>query len=175
MGRMVEDTRAAIDVLADNPKIDPQKIYLFGYSLGGTVGIYTAALDPRVKGVVSICGFTPMRLDIADRGAGGIARYSHVHGLLPRLGFFIGEESRIPYDYHELIGAIAPRPVFVLQPQLDRDAMPADVHAAVDNARKVYSLYGAADKLRLDEPWDYNRLTESTQTRIIEWTRENMK
>jgi len=175
MGRMVEDTRAAIDVLVETPKIDPEKIYLFGYSLGGTVGIYTAALDSRVKGVVSICGFTPMRPDAADRGAGGIARYSHVHGLLPRLGFFVGEQSRIPYDYPELISAIAPRPVFVLQPQLDRDATPADVRAAVDNARKVYSLYGAADKLHLDEPWDYNRLPEATQARIIELMLENMK
>jgi pimeloyl-ACP methyl ester carboxylesterase len=175
LGRMVEDTRAAIDMLQKNPKVDPEKIYLFGYSLGGTVGIYTAALDSRVKGVVSICGFTPMRLDTADRGDGGIARYSHVHGLLPRLGFFIGEESRIPYDYTELISAIAPRPVFVLQPQLDRDAAPADVHTAVENARKVYSLYNAADKLLLDEPWDYNRLPESTQTRIIDWMQKNMQ
>ncbi len=112
LGRMVEDTRAAVDMLQKNPKIDPEKIYLFGYSLGGTLGIYTAALDSRVKGVVSICGFTPMRTDAADRGDGGIARYSHIHGLLPRLGFFIGEESRIPYDYQELLGAIAPRPGF---------------------------------------------------------------
>ena len=174
MGRMVEDVRAAVAVLQKNGRVDPDRIYLFGYSLGGTIGIYTAALDPRVKGVVSICGFTPMRLDTADRGAGGIARYSHVHGLLPRLGFFIGEESRIPYDYHELIGSIAPRPVFILQPQLDRDAEPADVRKAVDQARKVYQLYGAADKLMLDEPWDYNRLPESTQNRIIEWMRQNM-
>ncbi|MGD0518781.1 MAG: hypothetical protein ABSA26_14695, partial [Thermoguttaceae bacterium] len=73
------------------------------------------------------------------------------------------------------IGAIAPRPVFVLQPQLDRDAVPADVRAAVRNARKVYSLYSAADKFMLDEPWDYNRLPEATQSRIIEWMQENMK
>ena len=59
------------------------------------------------------------------------------------MGFFTGQESRVPYDYDELIAAIAPRPVFVLQPQLDRDATPADVHAAVDQARKVYALYHA--------------------------------
>ena len=175
LGRMVEDTRAAIDMLQKNAKINPDKIYLFGYSLGGTLGIYTAALDSRVKGVVSICGFTPMRTDTADRGTGGIARYSHVHGLVPRLGFFIGEESRIPYDYQDLIAAIAPRPVYILAPQLDRDAAPADVRAAVESARKVYSLYNAADKLLLDEPWDYNRLPEATQTRIIKWMGENMK
>ena len=51
MGRMVEDARAAIDALQKDALIDSQRIYLFGYSMGGTVGLYTAALDSRVKGV----------------------------------------------------------------------------------------------------------------------------
>ena len=50
MGRMVEDTRAAIDALEKDGMVDSQRIYLFGYSMGGTVGLYTAALDSRVKG-----------------------------------------------------------------------------------------------------------------------------
>src|ERR1019366_9197966 len=60
MGRMVEDARAAIDALQKDSLVDAERIYLFGYSMGGAVGLYTAALDSRVKGVVSICRFTPM-------------------------------------------------------------------------------------------------------------------
>ena len=79
MGRMVEDARAATciekDALEKDSLVDPQRISLYGYSMGGMVGLYTAALDPRVKGVVSISGFTPMRTDVASRGTGGIARY----------------------------------------------------------------------------------------------------
>jgi pimeloyl-ACP methyl ester carboxylesterase len=176
LGKMVADTRAAIDVLEKTDIVDAQRIYLFGYSLGGMVGVYTAALDPRVKGVVSICGFTPMRLDTADRGTGGIARYSHHHGLIPRLGFFVGKESRIPYDFHELLGAIAPHPVLVIQPQLDRDAHVEDVHKAVDEARKVHALYGAADKLTLQEPWDYNRLPEGMLRSVVgNWMAETLR
>ncbi len=158
MGRMVEDARAAIDALQKDALVDPQRIFLFGYSLGGTVGIYTAALDSRVKGLVSICAFTPMRTDVASKGTGGVARYSHERGLIPRLGFFVGHESQIPYDFDDLLATIAPRPALVVQPQLDRDATPVDVTAAVDRARKVYALYGAGTKLALEEPWDYNRL-----------------
>ncbi len=169
MGRMVEDTRAAIDALEKDRQVDPQRIYLFGYSLGGTVGLYTAALDSRVKGVVSIAGFTPMRTDTADRGDGGVARYSHERGLIPRLGFFVGQESRIPYDFPDLLGAIAPRPVMVMEPQLDRDGTPADVRTAVEQARKIYSLYGATDKLALYEPWDYTRLPERSQDYLVQW------
>lgn len=175
MGRMVEDTRAAIDALEKDSMVDPQRIYLFGFSMGGMAGLYAAALDSRVKGVVSICGFTPMRTDTADRGTGGVARYSHERGLIPRLGFFVGHEDRIPYDFHELLGTIAPRPALVIQPQLDRDATPADVHTAVEQARKVYALYGTPDKLALHEPWDYNRLPDATQDWIIQWMSRNLQ
>ena len=171
---MVSDTRSAIDTLQKEGMVDPDRIYLYGYSMGGTVAIYTAALDSRVKGIVSICGFTPMRTDTANTGTGGLARYSVDLPLLPRLGFFIGHESQLPYDYNGLIATIAPRPVYVLAPQLDRDANPEDVHAAVEEAKKIYSLYNSTDKLILDEPWDYNRLPEAAQDRIIEWMSANM-
>src|SRR5690606_4355481 len=81
MGRMVEDVRGAIDALQADSLVDPQRISLFGYTLGGTVGLYAAALDPRVHGVVSICGFTPMRTDTVGRGTSGLVRYSHERGL----------------------------------------------------------------------------------------------
>ena len=116
-----------------------------------------------------------MRTDTAARGTGGVARYSYQDGLIPRLGFFVGHEAQIPYDFHELIATIAPRPVLAMQPRLDRDATPADVHAAVEQARKVYSLYGAPDKLGLYEPWDYNRLPDKSQDHLIEWMAANMK
>lgn len=175
LGRMIADTRAVMDALQKEDIVDTNRIYLYGYSMGGIVAMHTAALDSRVKGVVSICGFTPMRTDTVATGTGGLARYSVDLPLLPRLGFFIGHEAQMPYDYNELLGAIAPRPVYVLQPQLDRDATPADVRTAVDQAKKIYSLYKAEDKLTLDEPWDYNRLPEATQDRIIKWMGENMR
>jgi pimeloyl-ACP methyl ester carboxylesterase len=174
MGRMVEDTRTAVDALSTDALVDPQRIYLFGYSMGGNVALHAAAMDGRVKGVVSICGFTPMRTDSVDKGTGGIARYVQERPLLPRLGFFIGQEAKTPYDFNELLGIVAPRPVLVFQPKLDRDANIADVQAAVAQARKVYDLYDAGAKLALDEPWDYNRLPEKAQGRIIDWMKTNL-
>ncbi|MGA2443719.1 MAG: hypothetical protein ABSH08_22420, partial [Tepidisphaeraceae bacterium] len=155
--------------------VDPEHVYLFGYSLGGTVAIYTAALDSHVSGVVSICGFTPMRPDTPEKGDGGVARYAIERQLIPRLGFFIGHESKIPYDYADLLGIIAPRPVLVVQPQLDRDATPADVRDAVTSARKIYAAQNAVDNLALKEPWDYNRLPTAVENDVIEWMKQNMK
>jgi pimeloyl-ACP methyl ester carboxylesterase len=167
LGRMVDDTRAALDALEREPGIDPRRISLFGYTLGGMVALHAAALDPRVHGVVSISGFTPMRSDTADRPTGG--RLSVERPLLPRLGLFLGREAQVPYDYDELLAAIAPRPVLVVQPSMDRDATPADVRAAVARARPAYARLGAADRLALDEPDDYQRLPAATQDRAILW------
>ena len=66
---MIEDVRAAVDFLANGdgavqgtmPNIDRNQIHVLGYSLGGMVGLYGAALDTRIKSVASFSGFTPMR------------------------------------------------------------------------------------------------------------------
>ena len=175
LGRMVEDVTQAVTALQQDDMVDPNRIYLFGYSLGGAVALHAAALDARIGGVISISGFTPMRTDTADRGTGGIARYSRERGILPRLGFFVGHESKLPYDYDELIATIAPRPVMVVAPQLDRDGTPTEVRAAVERAREVYGLYEAAEKLELSQPWDYTRLPTVTQDAIVEWMKETLK
>ncbi len=174
MGRMVEDAHSAVDALTKDPLVDADHIYLFGYSMGGTVAIYEAALDSRVKGIVSIAGFTPMRTDVAAHGDGGVARYAIERGEIPKLGFFIGHESQIPYDYQDLLGMIAPRPVLIVEPQLDRDAYPAEVEGAVDQAKKVYSLYNAGDKVAIHEPWDYNRLPNNMQDEAVKWMKANL-
>ncbi|MEO6569150.1 MAG: alpha/beta fold hydrolase [Opitutaceae bacterium] len=169
LGRMIEDTRAAIDALEKDANVDPQRISLFGYTIGGAVALHTAAVDPRVKSVVSVSGFTPMRSDTADRPTGGLARLSQIRPVAPRLGLFIGREKEVPYDYDALIAAISPRPVLVVQPTMDRDATVADVRSAVENARRIYALNNAADQLKLDEPVDYQRFPAATQDRAIEW------
>ena len=155
--------------------VNPKSIYLFGYGLGGTVALYTAALEPNVAGIVCVAGFTPMRTDTAATGAGGIARYAIDRPLLPRLGFFIGNESRIPYDYQDILASIAPRPVYIVNPLYDRGANFQDVHAALDQAHKVFALYNAEANFKMDEPWDYGRLSANTQERVIQWMHENMK
>lgn len=175
MGQMVEDVRRAVDTLSNDAALDADRVSVFGYSVGGTVGLYAAALDPRIKNVVAISGFTPMRTDVASRGTGGLARYSDEHALIPRLGFFIGNEKRLPYDFPEIIASIAPRHVLVVEPTMDRTSTPADVRAAVTEAKKVFALYNAADNLTIHEPVDYTRLPTNTQNAAVQWLNQQVK
>jgi dienelactone hydrolase len=163
LGKMVRDARNAISVLEKLPYVDAQHIYVVGYGMGAMTALHTAALDERVAGVISVCGFTPMRLDTVEKGTGGIRRFSQDHLLQPRLGAYIGNESRIPYDYHEVLAMIAPRPLVVLSPQYDRENTIADVTHCVEEVRKVYSLYGTADQLQQLTPEDFNRYSPETQ------------
>ncbi|MDR0833032.1 MAG: alpha/beta fold hydrolase [Candidatus Symbiothrix sp.] len=174
LGKMLEDLHNAVDALQTDTVVDANQISVFGYTLGGTLGLYAAALDERIAGVVSISGFTPMRSDTPDKGMSGMTRYSHLYGLIPRIGLFAGHESQLPYDYDDLIALIAPRPVLIVQPRQDRDANLEDVRAAVKRAQGIYILKQAAGKLELQEPDDYARLTYATQDAAIQWMKKNM-
>ena len=52
---------------------------------------------------------------------------SSTRGLLPRLGQFVSHEAQVPYDYDQLISLIAPRPAYIVSPQMDRGASPGEV------------------------------------------------
>jgi dienelactone hydrolase len=168
-GKMVCDTRAAVEAVAALDAVDATRIFLMGYSLGGKIGLLTAALDERVAGVAAVSGFDPLRLDTPDRGVEGVRHYSHLHGLMPRLGFFAGQEARLPFDFDEVLAVAAPRPVLLVAPTLDRYARIADVRAEVAESRKVWQVLGRPGALTLDTPEDMNRFDRKMQSRVFDW------
>jgi cephalosporin-C deacetylase-like acetyl esterase len=167
MGKMVADVRGAVDAMSNLDFVDSSKILVAGYAMGATVGLYATALDDRIAGLVSLSGFTPMRSDA--KGREGIKTFSHLHGLIPRLGFFAGHEDRIPFDYQDILGAIAPRPVLLIAPQLDQTASLKDIRTTVTEAAKIYKLSGAADQLILNSPDDFNRFSDEMKEVIYGW------
>jgi pimeloyl-ACP methyl ester carboxylesterase len=170
MGKMVADTRAAIEALAPLDVIDSSRIYLKGWALGAKVALYTAALDDRVAAVGAACGFAPLRLDTPEKGTEGVAHYSHIHGLIPRYGFFQGYENRLPVDYDEILAAVAPKPAYIVAPTLDRYSPVADVRTAVAESRKVYGMFGKESSLTLDTPVNFcNFPGTEAETRMYDW------
>jgi pimeloyl-ACP methyl ester carboxylesterase len=161
MGKMVADTRAAVDACAQLEMIDTGRISLLGYSLGAKVGLLTMALDSRVYSLAAVAGFDPLRRDTADKGVEGLRHFSHIHGLLPRLGFFVGNESRLPFDFDAALRLTAPRRVLLIAPTLDRYARVTDVATEV----KAVAYPG----LEFETPLDFNRFYRATQQRVLEW------
>ncbi len=168
-GRMLHDLRAAVDYLrggagaseAAVPGLDPNRIFLLGYSLGGMLALYGTALDARVAGAASFCGFTPLRGDTGAAHTGGIRRLWDWHGLLPRLGLFDGREQEIPYDYADLLAAVKPRPCLVYAPRQDREA---DFEAVRECVAGVAGAW-----LTFEGPDDINRFQRAQQERFVNW------
>jgi hypothetical protein len=132
-----------------------------GYALGGKVGLMTAALDERIHAIASIAAFTPLRTS-ANNGTEGVWHYSHLHGLMPRLGFFIGNEQELPFDYDEILSACS-TPVLIVAPELDRYADIRDVRRAVSGKPHV----------TLKVPRDFNRFGPTTQEEVFSWLEKN--
>jgi cephalosporin-C deacetylase-like acetyl esterase len=161
LGKMVADTRAAVDALTALDAVDSSRIYLAGYSLGGKVALFSAALDDRIAGVIAASAFTPLRTSSTETE--GLRHYYDLHGLLPRLGFFAGREQHVPIDYDEIIASVAPRHVYLRAPTFDRYAIAADVRDTVERSRAVYRLLGAEGNLELHTPLDFNRFKLEAQ------------
>lgn len=168
LGKMVADTRGAIDALETLDLIDHGKIFVAGYALGGAVSLFTAASDPRVAGVAVASAFTPWR-DPGNTDHEGIYAYAHLYGLLPRLGFFAGNENRVPVDFPEIISAIAPRPMLIISPRLDRHANPQAVDKAVEAVRSVYRLFKEEQSFVFRSPAEFNQLSPSQEAELAGW------
>ena len=70
----------AVDVLCGLEEVDADRIGVIGHSLGGHNAIFTALFEPRIRAVVSSCGFNAF----PSYYKGNIAGWSH-KGYMPRL------------------------------------------------------------------------------------------
>jgi dienelactone hydrolase len=138
----------AVDVLTTLPEVDPERIGVIGHSLGGHNAIFVALFDERIKAVISSCGFNAF----PNYYGGKIAGWSH-QGYMPRLRSKYGLDlAAVPFDFPELIGALAPRPVFVNAPARDANFAIEGVKACLDAATPVYRLLGHPERLRAIHP-----------------------
>ena len=86
--------------------VDTENIGAIGHSLGGHNALFTAVFEPRLKAVVTSCGFTafhdyykgrPQRLDQRPLHAADSRRSTS------------NDPDKMPFDFPEVLAAIAPR------------------------------------------------------------------
>jgi hypothetical protein len=137
-----------VDLLTERPDVDPQRIGAIGHSLGGHNSIFLGVFDQRVKVVVSSCGWTPHH----DYYAGNLAGWAGER-YLPRFRDVYGlDPNRVPFDYYELISALAPRGFFSCSPIGDSNFAVIGVKKTMPVAQEVYELLGAGDRLQARYP-----------------------
>ncbi len=140
--------RRAVDLLQSLPEVDGARIGVIGHSLGGHNSLFVAAFEPRIKAVVTSCGFNAF----PKYYGGNLTGWSH-KGYMPRIAAEYGKDPRrMPFDFTEILGAIAPRPVFINAPLRDANFEVSGVKDCVAAAGPVYELLGAKEALRAVHP-----------------------
>jgi dienelactone hydrolase len=146
--KAIYDNIRAIDVLESLPEVDPERIGCIGHSLGGHNALFTAVFDERIKAVVTSCGFTAFH-----KYKGG-----DLHGWSsPRYMPLIGTKydyspAQMPFDFAEVLAAIAPRAVFVNAPLRDDNFDIDGVKECLAAATPIFKLLGGADHLQAVHP-----------------------
>jgi pimeloyl-ACP methyl ester carboxylesterase len=159
MGMMVNDVKALIDGMESFDYIDSKHIYLLGNTIGGSVALIAAAQDQRIAGVAVVSAVTPWRT--SNSRYESLKTYSHQHGFIPKLGFFADHPKDTPVDFGEIISCIAPRPLMIISPTLDRYADQDAVQNTMKAVENVYGLYGKKDRLIFQRPLEINRMNET--------------
>jgi dienelactone hydrolase len=144
----------AVDLLQSLPEVAPDRIGCIGHSLGGHNTLFLAAFDERIQVAVTSCGFN----SFPKYMGGDLTGWSH-RGYMPRIASEFGKDARrMPFDFPEVLAALAPRACFINAPLRDDNFEVSGVRDCVAAATQVYALLGAADRLVAvypDAPHDF--------------------
>lgn len=140
--------RRAVDLLQSLPLVEPERIGCIGHSLGGHNTLFVSVFDTRIKVAMTSCGFTqfPKYMN------GDLTGWTH-DGYMPRIDTVYGKDpARMPFDFSEVLAAIAPRAVFVCAPVNDSNFDVSGVKIAIAAAQPVFELFGEEDNLQVVYP-----------------------
>lgn len=151
--KAVWDNMRGLDLLESLPYVKKKSFGAIGHSLGGHNSVYTAVFDERIKVVVSSCGLD----SYLDYYSGNPKVWEPGKGwtqerYMPKLANYAGKLETIPYDFHELIGALAPRVCFINAPLKDSNFKWDSVDKVVAAAKPVYQLYRKPQNLLVEHP-----------------------
>lgn len=137
-----------VDLLQSLPEVDPERIGVIGHSLGGHNSMFVAVFDERIKCVVSNCGFNSFPYYME----GNLKGWSHA-GYMPRIAtHYDCDPKKMPFDFTEIVAALAPRPFLASAPLHDSNFAVEGVRVCIAAARPVYALHDAEDKLAANYP-----------------------
>lgn len=151
MGKMLWDTRRALDVLAAWPGVDPNWLGVIGHSLGAKQTLYVAAFDERVRAAVFSEGGIGIRM---------------CNWNAP---WYLGEQIDDPSftrDHEELLRLAAPRAFLLIAGSgTDGEKSRAFVEAAIP----AYEQYGAAERLAFLNQGQGHAFPPAAQAAAEEW------
>ena len=164
--KAIWDNVRGIDLLASMGFVDTNRVVAIGHSLGGHNSLFTAAFELRIRAVAVSCSFDSFRdyydgnPDVWREGKGWCqVRY------MPRLASYAGRLGEIPFDFDDVLSAIAPRALYIHAPKGDSNFRWRSVERVVGKARPAWAA--APGILVLDQPDGPHRFPPVQRARAL--------
>jgi dienelactone hydrolase len=143
--KAIWDNVRALDVLESLSYVRTNGFGAIGHSLGGHNALFTAAFDERIKVVATSCAFDSFR----DYMNGNIKGWTSTR-YMPRLLDY--SAGKYPFDFHDVLGLIAPRRVFASAPISDSNFKWRSVDDIAQEVWPIYRFYNAEENLQIVHP-----------------------
>ncbi|MFK7817805.1 MAG: alpha/beta hydrolase family protein [Planctomycetaceae bacterium] len=160
----------ALDYLQSRPEVDGERLGVTGRSGGGAYSWWIATTDERVKCAVPVAGITDLQNHVYD---GQTKRFPDgcVEGHCDCM--FMVNTHR--WDYPRLAAMVAPRPLMISN--TDNDTIfPLDgVYRTFTEARHVYGLLGASEKISLNVTQGGHGDTQQLRVSAFDWLNQNLR
>lgn len=160
IGRQIWELMASVDLLQSLPQVDPKRIGTIGCSQGGFQSWWLSAMDQRIAAAAASAGVSTYRSWIKKRVLNALVCY--VPGIL-----------RVA-DQEELIGLIAPRPLFLLDCANDIFFPREGIDSVARFVAKVYGWKGASRCFRHDLDPGGHGFPKRQRKLAIDWLRERL-
>lgn len=145
-----------LDLLAQRPDVNADKLGVTGISGGGAVTWWIAAGDERVKAAAPVCGTSTLASYIGDRTIDG-----HCDCMWPN--------NTYRWDLADVGALIAPRPLLIASADRDPLFSIASIREVHSQLNGLYTRLGAAENLRLVETPGGHSYHERSRTVIFSW------
>jgi hypothetical protein len=146
----IADHIRAVDLLCNMPGVDPERIGCIGHSLGGFNTMSVSVFEPRIKAIVSSCGYVNWQAYADREGSLYLMAGGNYMPLINKN--YLCRADLVPFEWHEVVAACAPRPLFVNAPLRDDPFLVEGVCETLDAARPIYKLYGATNAIETAHP-----------------------
>jgi len=156
-GMMMWDEFQAVSYLAGRAEVDPNRLGVFGLSMGATKAWWLAALDPRLKLCIDLCCLTDYEELIKINNLKGHGIYYYVPSLLKH------------FQASEINELIVPRPHMSLNGRKDLLTPPAGVERIRDHLLPLYKKYGRTEDCRIELFDCGHEETPAMRAQVSDW------
>jgi dienelactone hydrolase len=133
-----------LDIVLTDNRIDPQKVGMWGVSLGGMATMFWMPLEPRIKAGVVSAWFNQRRNKMAVPDD----RYTSFLVTTEDHAFFTGWLTE--FTDHDVISLICPRPLLIQHGKQDRIAYWPQVIEEFEIAKTHYEKLNIPERIQMD-------------------------